>query len=100
MLGDVDGVLCYVFNQLHIHARERSSLLGVEEVAKFVYVIYQSALIFGSHRDNVIHSQIAEHAGFDLYLLGVHLPLHFVAGFELFASHHTGGFKHSYACIR
>ena len=48
----------------------------------------------------MVHRQVAQHAGFDLYLLGVGFPLHLVAGFQLLAGHHAGRLKHRHAALR
>ena len=47
----------------------------------------------------MVQSQIPEHAGLDLYLLRVSLPLDFIPGFELLAGHHACAFEHLHAFV-
>lgn len=47
-----------------------------EQVFHLVDVVNQIRLILCSYGDNVVHGQISEHAGFNLYFLGVHFPFH------------------------
>ena len=53
----------------------------------------------GSYRDDVVHGQVAQHAGFYLHGLHIHLPFHLVAGFQLLAVHHLGALKHTDAGV-
>ena len=59
-----------------------------------LYILCQTALIVGSHRDDVVHGQVAHHTSLNLNLLGIGLPLHLVARLQLALAHHVGLGKH------
>ena len=46
------------------------------------------------YRNDVVHAQVAHHAGLYLNLLGIGFPLHLVTGFEFAATHDVHLFKH------
>ena len=83
------------FDKLHVSDSQGISLVRREDFMHFVYVIDECALVFRGHRDYMVQSQVSEHAGFDLYLFSVSLPLDFVPGFQLLACHHACAFEHA-----
>ena len=48
----------------------------------------------GSHGYDVVHGEIAQHAGLNLDLLRVGLPFHLVAGLQLLLGHHAQTLEH------
>ena len=46
-------------------------------------IAQQQRLVMQYDRDDMVHGQISQDAGFDLYFLDIDFPFHFVAGFQL-----------------
>ena len=69
-------------------------LLAAEYLVHVLHGLRQPTLIVGGHRNDVVHRDIAQHAGLNLYLLRVGLPLHLVASSELVAAHHVHALEH------
>ena len=53
----------------------------------------------GAHRNDVVHREVAEHAGLDLNLLGVGLPFYLVAGLQLLLRHDVLALEHLYCLL-
>ena len=70
------------------------SLRAFEELLDLEDVVEEERLV--SHRcgDDMVDGEISEDSAFDLDLLGIHLPLHLVAGFDLLARENAGLFEH------
>ena len=94
MLLDEGGTVGNLFDEFQILGRQFCSLLCGEQVFHLVDVVNQIRLILCSYGDNVVHGQISEHAGFNLYFLGVHFPFHLVTGFQFLLRHDTDGLEH------
>ena len=60
----------------------------------FSTFLQQFALVVGGHGYDVVHRQVAYHAGFYLYLLRIRLPFHLIACFKFFPRHHSETLEH------
>ena len=94
VVGNENGALRYFFDKLAVFRSEFVYFVSREELAHLEHIVDELALIFCCHRYDVVHRQITEHTCFNLYLLGVCLPLHFIACLKLFLCHHTCRLKH------
>ena len=88
------GTLGYLTDNLHVAGSQLLAFLATEDVNHALYVLCQTALIVGSHRDDMVHAQVAHHTSLNLNLLGIGLPLHLVARLQLALAHHVGLGKH------
>ena len=87
MLLDEGGTVGNLFDEFQILGRQFCSLLCGEQVFHLVDIVNQIRLILCSYGNNVVHGQISEHTGFNLYFLGIHFPFHLVAGFQFLLRH-------------
>ena len=60
-------------------------------------VVDELCLVAYRHRHYVVHYQVAEHAGFNLYFLCVGFVFNLVACFEFLFGHYIHAFEHSHA---
>ena len=88
-----------LLDNLLVTCREFISSVDGEYHSHVVQIREQLALVACGYRDDVVHREVAQHAGLNLDFLGVGLPLHLVAGLKLLLGHHTQTLEHLYAGI-
>ena len=81
-------------DDLDVAGAELVGLCRGEDGAHAGHVLGQAALVVGGHGDDVVHGQVAQHAGFNLNLFRICLPFHFVAGPKLLAVHDAEALEH------
>ncbi|CDC25081.1 unknown [Prevotella sp. CAG:386] len=86
--------LGYLADNLHIAGGELLAFLSAEDINHALYILCQTALVVGCHRNDVVHREVAHHTGLYLNLLGVDFPFHLVARLQLTLVHHIGLGEH------
>ena len=88
------GALGYLLDEFEVADAQALCLVGWEHRFHCLHIADELALIVGGDGDDMIHRQVAKHAG--LYLHGLHvcLPFHFVARLQFLAGHYLCGFEH------
>ena len=80
---------CYFLDELEVAGVQLAGLLLGEYARHALDVPQKLALVAGGDGDDVVHGEVAKHAGFYLNLLGVGFPLHFVSSLQFLLSHHA-----------
>ena len=70
-------------DDIHVAGSQLLAFLAAEDMNHALYILSQTALIVSSHRDDMVHTQVAHYTSLNLNLLGVGLPLHLVTGLQL-----------------
>ena len=87
--------LGYLADDVDVAGTHLLDFLFREDVAHRLHGLGQSALVVRSHRDDMVHRQVAQHACLNLYLLRISLPLYLVAGSQLLAVHDVETLEHA-----
>ena len=93
-LFDALRALGNLLDELHVTGRQTLGLFGTENVLHALHILDELALVVCRHRNDVVHGEVAQHTGLNLYGLDIHLPFHLVASFQFLAVHDFGALKH------
>ena len=94
-LFDALGALGYLLDELQVTGAETFGFLKGKDVFHALHVLDELGLIVRADGDDVVHGEIAQDTGLNLYGLDVHLPLDLVAGLKLLAVHNFGALEHT-----
>ena len=81
-------------DEFHVTCRKSLGAVGIEDSLHTLNVLDELALVMCRNGNNMVHGQIAQHTSFYLYGFDIHLPFHFIAGFQLLAIHDLDALKH------
>ena len=94
-LLDALGALGYLLDELQVTGAETFGFLKGKDIFHALHVLDELGLVVGADGDDVVHGEIAQDTGLNLYGLDVHLPLDLVAGLKLLAVHDLGALEHA-----
>ena len=83
-----------LLDDIDVAGSQLLAFLVTEDVNHVLHILGQLTLIVSSHRDDVVHAQVAHYTSLNLNLLGVGLPFHLVTGFQLVLLHDTHILEH------